>query len=102
MQGIRKGTGAYLSREDLAVIPSAKEENVATIVDNISCSDYTVYLQWPLKGIAFYFCDFNRVDLHSPPDLSTQLGVAWYVVGKEQGAQYRCMQPSEVCVRNLT
>ena len=68
----KETTHTYMLREELVVIPSAKEEKVATIVHGISGSNYTIYLQWPLEGEAFSFCDFNGVNLHGPPDFSTQ------------------------------
>jgi hypothetical protein len=34
--------------EELAVIPTAKEKIIATIVHSIPSSNHAIYLQWPL------------------------------------------------------
>lgn len=75
----------YLFSEDLAVIPSAKEEKVATMIHVISGSDHTVYLERPLEGEAFCFRDSDGVDLHGPQEFRTHRGlatVARHIVGK--------------------
>ena len=66
----QENTHTNLFREELAVVPGAKEENVATIVHSIPDSNHTIYLQWPLEFFYVQFCDFDGEDLHGPREIS--------------------------------
>jgi hypothetical protein len=88
---IKRGN-AYIFSNDLAVIPLAIEENVASVIHSVSDINHAIDMKWPPE---FCLLDFDGVDLQGGFGPSIDGGI----VCTDHGTQLRCIRhPSKQSV----